>query len=249
LPVAKKVLRNTQRPDREPTQPANNAVPPRNSIVPAQDGSGRDYLAIAERYASDVLKGRIKACRAVKQLVKRQRADRKKTHSKREGVFPYVWSDAHAIDICVFCEQLPLALGDAGLLRLRPAQVFLLTLWFGWRLRSDLHVRRFRFIHLEVARKFGKSTLTAAIALYGLVKEGEHGARVLVAATAGKQTEHIFATARYMAEGEYLQSLGVEVFKYAIVHEASNSKIEALNSRAHSLCARHAIVISRSTAS
>ena len=38
-----------------------------------------------------------------------------------------------------------------------------------------------------------------------------------------------------MAEGEYLQSLGVQVFKYAIVHEASNSKIEALNSRAHSL--------------
>ena len=72
--------------------------------------------------------------------------------------YAFQWSDHHAIDICTFCESLPLALGENGLLRLRPVQVFLLSLWFGWRLRDDLHVRRFRFIHLEVARKFGKST-------------------------------------------------------------------------------------------
>jgi phage terminase large subunit-like protein len=48
-----------------------------------------------------------------------------------------------------------------------------------------------------------------------------------------------------MAQGEYVQSLGVEVFKRAIVHEATNSKIEALNSRAHSLHGAnpHAVII------
>jgi phage terminase large subunit-like protein len=48
-----------------------------------------------------------------------------------------------------------------------------------------------------------------------------------------------------MAAGEYVQSLGVQVFKRAIVHEPTNSKIEALNSRAHSLHGAnpHAVVI------
>jgi phage terminase large subunit-like protein len=123
--------------------------------------------------------------------------------------------------------------------------MFLLTLWFGWRLRDDVAVRRFRFIHLEVARKFGKSTLTAAIGLFVFLREGEHGARVVIAATAGSQTEHVFGTMRYMAEGEYLQGLGVQVFKRAIVHEPTNAKIEALNSRAHSLHGAnpHAVII------
>ena len=76
--------------------------------------------------------------------------------------YAFAWSDTHAIDICTFCEPLPLALGENALMRLRPVQIFLLTHWFGWRLRADLTVRRFRFIYLEVARKFGKSTLTAA---------------------------------------------------------------------------------------
>ena len=63
--------------------------------------------------------------------------------------------------------------------------------------------------------------MTAAIGLYCFFREGEHGARVVIAATAGSQTEHVFGTMRYMAQGEYLKSLGVQVFKRAIVHEAS----------------------------
>jgi phage terminase large subunit-like protein len=50
---------------------------------------------------------------------------------------------------------------------------------------------------------------------------------------------------RYMAQGEYLQSLGVNVYRRAITHEETNSKIEALNSRAHSLHGAnpHAVII------
>jgi phage terminase large subunit-like protein len=240
LQTATKALRSTLKASRErkrANQPAA-AVP-----VPAAVAEARDYVGIGLQYARDVVAGRIVACRLVKRLAAFHL--REVERAQAEPSYAYAWSDTHAIDICDFCERMPLALGENALMRLRPVQIFLLTHWFGWRLRADLSIRRFRFIYLEVARKFGKSTLTAAIGLYVFLKEGEHGARVVIAATAGSQTEHVFGCMRWMGQGEYLQSLGVRVFKRAIVHEATNSKIEALNSRAHSLHGAnpHAVII------
>jgi phage terminase large subunit-like protein len=239
LATATKALRNTVKASRERRR---TATPEASTSVPAPSSELRDYAAIGLGYAQDVVSGVIVACWFVRLLAQWHLRELERA---QDASYEFAFSDWHATDVCQFCEKLPLALGTSGLLALRPVQIFLLMIWFGWRLRVDVSVRRFRFIYLEVARKFGKSTLTAAIGLYVFVREGEHGARVVIAATAGSQTEHVFGTMRYMAQGEYLQSLGVQVFKRAIVHEDSNSKIEALNSRAHSLHGAnpHAVII------
>lgn len=239
LDPAVKALRGTLKASRERRRTAKPAV---SLLAPAATVEARDYVGIGFQYAQDVVAGRVVACRYVRLLAQRHLRDLERA---ADPTFPFAWSEAQASDICGFCGQLPLALGENALMRLRPVQIFLLTHWFGWRLRADVSIRRFRFIYLEVARKFGKSTLTAAIGLFVFLREGEHGARVVVAATAGSQTEHVFGTMRYMAQGEYLQAQGVTVFKRAIVHEATNSKIEALNSRAHSLHGAnpHAVII------
>lgn len=230
LDAATKALRGTLKASRERERispPAVSRRTRRNSGT-----SARDYTGIGLQYAKDVVAGIVVACLFIRLLAKWHLRELQRATADD---YQFAFSDWHAADVCGFCEKLPLALGENGLLRLRPVQVFLLCIWFGWRLRIDLAVRRFRFIYLEVARKFGKSTLASAILLYVTFREGEHGARTVIAATAGHQTGHVFDTARYMAAGDYLQSLGVQVFKRAIVDDASNSKIEALNSRAHSL--------------
>jgi phage terminase large subunit-like protein len=230
MPAERKRLRGTLKASRErrrAAQPVSGHVRSA-ALVPEP----KDYLAIGRQYALDVVTGVVVACLFIRLLAGWHL---RQLERAKDSTHEYVFSDWHVVDACAFCEKLPLALGENGLLRLRPVQCFLLMIWFGWRMRADVAVRRFRFIYLEVARKFGKSTLASAILLYVTFREGEHGARTVIAATAGHQTGHVFDTARYMAGGEYLQSLGIQVFKRAIVHEASNSKIEALNSRAHSL--------------
>lgn len=59
--------------------------------------------------------------------------------------------------------------------------MFIVWCLFGW-MRSD-GSRRFRYAYVEVARKNGKTTFAAAIALYMLVLDGEDGAEVYMAAT------------------------------------------------------------------
>jgi phage terminase large subunit-like protein len=60
-------------------------------------------------------------------------------------------------------------------------QAFVVGSLFGWR-RSD-GLRRFRTAYCAVPRKNGKSTLSAGIALYLLVADGEQGAEIYSAAT------------------------------------------------------------------
>jgi len=59
---------------------------------------------------------------------------------------------------------------------LAPWQAFVVGSLFGWR-RAD-GLRRFRTAYCAVPRKNGKSTLSAGIALYLLVADGEQGAEV-----------------------------------------------------------------------
>ena len=64
---------------------------------------------------------------------------------------------------------------------LAPWQAFVVGSLFGWQ-RAD-GLRRFRTAYCAVPRKNGKSTLSAGIALYLLVADGEQGAEIYSAAT------------------------------------------------------------------
>jgi phage terminase large subunit-like protein len=70
---------------------------------------------------------------------------------------------------------------------------------YGWR-RSD-GSRLYRQAYVEIPRKAGKSTLASAIALYGLVADGEPGAQVVAGARDRPQARLVFDMARRMVEG------------------------------------------------
>jgi phage terminase large subunit-like protein len=78
---------------------------------------------------------------------------------------------------------------------LAPWQAFVVGSLFGWQ-RSGL--RRFRTAYCAVPRKNGKSTLSAGIALYLLVADGEQGAEIYSAATTRDQARIVFDEAKRM---------------------------------------------------
>ena len=79
---------------------------------------------------------------------------------------------------------------------LAPWQAFVVGCLFGWQ-RAD-GLRRFRTAYCAVPRKNGKSTLSAGIALYLLVADGEHGAEIYSAATTRDQARIVFDEAKRM---------------------------------------------------
>lgn len=175
-----------------------------------------DHVEIAEGYASDVIAGRVPACKYVKQAAKRHLSDRKKEARKDlryrfnpELVDTKGLTYRPANRICQFVERLPhtkgkWALGKLGvartnLIKLEPWQCFILCCVFGW-VRKEDGKRRFRIAYVEVPRKNGKSHLAAAIGLYMLAADGEFGAEVYSGATTEKQAHEVFRPAKQMAE-------------------------------------------------
>jgi Phage Terminase len=78
----------------------------------------------------------------------------------------------------------------------RPWQAFVVSSLFGWQ-RAD-GLRRFSTAYGAVPRKNGKSTLSAGIALYLLVADGEQGAEIYSAATTRDQARIVFDEAKRM---------------------------------------------------
>lgn len=76
-------------------------------------------------------------------------------------------------------------------IKLELFQKALLQLTFGW-LEKDTGLRRIREVDLVMARKCGKSTLTAGVELYMLVADGESGAEVYCTANKLDQAKLIF---------------------------------------------------------
>ena len=81
---------------------------------------------------------------------------------------------------------------------LQPWQVFLVACVFGWT-RAD--ARRFKHVHLWVARKSGKSELAAAIGLWMLLADGEGNPLVCATAASERQARLVPTAAWHMAGG------------------------------------------------
>lgn len=184
------------------------------------------HVTAAERYARDVAAGRIAACKWIRLACERHRADRKCEKQKR---FLFRFDKDKAQRACEFIELLSHTKGRWAakglLLMLEPWQCFFVCSVFGWLRKAD-ELRRFRKVLLLVPRKNGKSQVAAAIGLYMLAADGEHGAEVYSGATTEKQAWEVFRPARLMAlkAEEFRNHFGVEV-------NASNISILATDSR------------------
>jgi phage terminase large subunit-like protein len=191
-------------------------------------------------YAWDVLKGRVVTGSLVRLACERHFRDL--AEAEKKG---FVWRPdiaAYAIRFVEFCRH---SKGEwAGQrITLSPWQSFVRGSAFGW-LRKD-GLRRFRVVYEEVARKNGKSTSAAAVALKCLVADDEPGADIFSAATKKDQARIVFDEARRMVmRSEDLQKI-VSVYRASLAVDTTLSSFQPLSSDDRTLDGLnpHAIII------
>ena len=149
-------------------------------------------------YARDVVSGRILAGEFVRLACQRHLDDL----VRADGV-TLRWNQAEADAVIQFFGYLPQFQGRWALQRLilLPWQAFCVGSVFGWQLwdaRLDRWVRRFRESFISVARKQGKTTLAAGIALWLLDFDHEPGAQVFAAACKRDQAKQCWQAAERM---------------------------------------------------
>ncbi|MDB6078743.1 MAG: terminase large subunit, partial [Akkermansiaceae bacterium] len=84
-------------------------------------------------------------------------------------------------------------------LKMEPWQKFVVGNIFGWKWAGS-GLRRFKYAHIEVPRKNGKTLLAAGIAIYLLCADGEGGAEVYNAATKKDQAMLLHKDARVLIQ-------------------------------------------------
>lgn len=215
---------------------------PAAARAPAFD---RDYAGVAERYARDVVAGRVLAGKLARAACKRHLEDLKR--ARRDKAWGYRFDTWHAGDVCDFVEKLPHVQGDwcncpgkrrgehserCGLIDLEPPQVFILAVIFGWR-RTEDGLRRFSTAYIEMARKGAKSTLTAGVALYCLACEDEVGPEIYVGATTGAQAQKVFAPAQGMARKrpDLREAFDLTVWAKSITCGQNSGFIQTINAK------------------
>lgn len=194
----------------------------------------------AEQYASDVLAGRILACRWVKLACRRHKDDLK--NARERGLF---FDREEAERVLAFFGILKHSKGEwSGLfVTLEPWEQFILWVTFGWkrdqsdrwieshpggRVEDSRGMRRFRTLYIEVARKNGKSTLAAGIALYMLSADREGGAEVYCAATKKDQALITFDEAVRMRGQSPALAKRIKSFKHNLHITGTASKCQPL---------------------
>ncbi|CAI2936047.1 terminase large subunit [Aminobacter niigataensis] len=186
----------------------------------------RDYVKIATGYAKEVAAGKIPACKWVRLACKRHLDDLKKGNG-----FEYRFDFGAAEAACQFIELMPHTKGSWAArgerLVMQPWQVFMTCSVFGWVSKVD-GFRRFRRAMLLVPRKNGKSAWAAAIGLYMLTADGEHGAEIFSGATNEKQAYEVFRPAKVMAQRnpEFREFYGIEVNAKSIFSAEDGGRFE-----------------------
>ena len=112
-------------------------------------------------------------------------------------------------------------------------KAFIQTL-FGW-VDKKTRLRRFREFFLLVARKTGKSFLSACIMVYMLVADGEAGAQCVSIATKYDQAAIVYKTARKIIEQDADLSALVVPIIGGMEFKLTNSTMKALASKSKTL--------------
>lgn len=82
---------------------------------------------------------------------------------------------------------------------LEPWQKFIIGSVFGWKRKSD-HLRRFKYVYIEIPRKNGKSILSAGILLATLILDQESGYEGYTLATKQDQAKIVWSDADVLAK-------------------------------------------------
>jgi phage terminase large subunit-like protein len=205
----------------------------------------KNYVAIAKRYAEGVVSGKLLACSWVEKACQRQLDDL----ARKDWRFTFDKKKANRI--CQFVEGMPHVEGEwakrGEKLILQPWQCFIYTTVFGWVYKQgekddqgrDLSgKRRFLIAYNEMARKNGKSAMSAPIGIYLMCADGEMGAQVYSAATTREQAQIVWGkNAKPMVEREpgLREAFGIEVSAHSIFQTSTGSYFKALSAEGNSL--------------
>jgi len=152
----------------------------------------------AQKYARDVVGGRIVACNYVKAACARHLNDLKAAKAKS---YPYRFDRDRAERVCKFIGLMPHTKGEWAQkkerVKLEPWQQFIFSIAFGWVRKAD-KTRRFREVYVEVPRKNGKSLIAAGAGVYAFCADNEFGAEVYCGAGSLKQADEVFKPAKKM---------------------------------------------------
>ena len=150
----------------------------------------------AARYLKQIHDGKVTVSAEVKAVYERLEAER---HDKKCRFRFDAALGQHAIDfIETFCRHYEGELAGK-LVKLDLWQKAFIQTLFGWVERKG-GLRRFREFMLLVARKNGKSMLSACVMVYMLVADGEAGAQCVSIATKYDQAAIVYKTARKIIE-------------------------------------------------
>ena len=163
-------------------------------------------------YAMQVAKGEINVCRDV-----RLACQRFLNHYENKE-WEWVFDPDYPQHVLEFAGSLKHTKGPLAGSRvvLEPFQIMLICAVYGFRLKRDHEKRMVTDVILFIPRKAGKSTLSAALALYELLC-GEAGAEVFTLATNREQATIVFDAAKGFVESMPLElSHFYNVSKYEI---------------------------------
>lgn len=226
------------------------ATSKRATRSPATDtGHARDYAAIGLAYAKKAAadKKQVRHCKWVRLAAQRHLDDLKRS---KTSAFGYRFDPWHANDVCDVIEKLPHIEGNwcvcpkadrgehtdrCGKIDLEPAQIFVLTVVFGWR-RKTTGLRRFTMVYEEKARKNAKSTTTAGVSVYCLACENEVGPQVLTVATTFDQAKKVFHPAKRMIEKtpEIQEAFGLIAWAKSITCADNGGYMQPLHAKSKS---------------
>jgi phage terminase large subunit-like protein len=186
------------------------------------------HVNTANKYARDVVAGKIPAGKYVRLACARHLDDLRRAEKKTH---PFVFDAESGEHACAFIELLPHTKGkwarSSELLTLAPWQCFIIACVYGWKRRKN-GMRRYRELYAEIPRKNGKSQIGAGIGLYMLIADNEFGAEIYSGATTEKQAWEGFGPARQMISRTpgLAKAAGVEVWAKALAIPHDGSRFE-----------------------
>lgn len=178
----------------------------------------------AELYAEQVRGGAVLVCEYVQLAVKRYYRDLDNALDRG-----WYFDKKFAMRAINFIERLKHTKGEwAGQrFRLEPWQQFVLWNIFGWRNADG--TRRFRYAYIEIARKNGKTALSAGVGLYMLFADGESRPEVYSAATVKDQAKICFSDAVAIVKATDLKNY-LTPYRNSIVYELKGGTFKPLSS-------------------
>ncbi len=189
-----------------------------------------DQLLMVEKYIQNVLSGDRIAGEYEQLSIKRHLSDIENTD--KTGLY---FDEKAVLKAFAFFGLLKHSKGEfaGNPFELSDWQAFIIYSIFGWKRKDG--TRRFRYAYTEIARKNGKTTFAAAIALYMLVLDGEQGAEVYTAATKHDQAKICWTEAKHMVEKSPALKKYIQAFQLSLVMESTLSRMEPLASNSEKL--------------